>query len=301
MDVLRTPDDRFDDLPDFPYEPNYVEVDDGDGGSLRIHYVDEGEADAPLVLLMHGEPSWAYLYRKMIPHFVDAGYRCVAPDLPGFGRSDKPAEREDYTYARYVDWMGQFADEAGLDFIHLVCQDWGGLIGLRLVAAVPERFEKVVAANTFLPTGEEEMTEPFFLWRQLSQSMEQFDAGQVLQMGTIRELSDEVVDAYRAPFPDESYCSGARMLPMLVPTSTDDPEHEANVEAWDALREFEKPFLTVFGDSDPIMRGVEKIFQREIPGAKDQHHQILEDTGHFIQEDSGPELAWAAIDFFDEE
>jgi haloalkane dehalogenase len=298
MKAKRTPDARFEGLADFAYEPNYVEVDDGEGGTLRMAYVDEGERDAAPVLMLHGEPSWSYLYRKMIPLFVEAGFRAVAPDLIGFGRSDKPTRRDDYSYQRYVDWTGQFLEEAGLEDIHLVCQDWGGLIGLRLVAQAPERFSSVVAANTYLPTGDEPIPEAFFKWRELSQRMDDLDPAMVVDLGTVGEVSDEALEAYRAPFPDASYKAAAHVFPMLVPTSPDDPAAEANHAAWVQLQRFEKPFLTVFGDSDPITGGADVVLQAAIPGAKGQPHATLERAGHFIQEDQGEELARRAIDFF---
>lgn len=298
MDFKRTPEERFDDLADFPYEPHYVDIDDGEGGTLRMAYVDEGDRDAPPVLMLHGEPTWSYLYRKMLPLFVEAGYRAVAPDLIGFGRSDKPTSREDFSYARYVDWTSQFVEKAGLEDVHVVCQDWGGLIGLRLVADMPERFAKVVAANTFLPTGDEPLPDAFFKWRDLSQSMDELDAGMVVDLGTVGELSEDALAAYRAPFPDLSYQAAAHVFPMLVPTSPDDPAAEANREAWDVLQQFDKPFLTLFGDSDPIMRGADVIFQDVIPGTKGQPHGTLEKAGHFLQEDQGEELARRSIAFF---
>ncbi|MFP4598931.1 MAG: haloalkane dehalogenase [Persicimonas sp.] len=298
MEAKRTPDARFEDLADFAYEPNYVDVDDGEGGTLRMAYIDEGERDAPPVLMLHGEPTWSYLYRKMIPIFVEAGFRAVAPDLIGFGRSDKPTRRDDYTYGRYVDWTGQFVEEAGLEDIHLVCQDWGGLIGLRLVAEMPERFSRVVAANTFLPTGDEPIPDAFFKWRELSQSMDDLDPAMVVDLGTVGEVSAEALEAYRAPFPDASYKAAAHVFPMLVPTSSDDPAAEANRAAWVQLQQLDKPFLTLFGDSDPIMRGADVLFQEAVPGTKGQPHATLEQAGHFIQEDQGEELARRAVDFF---
>jgi haloalkane dehalogenase len=298
MDTLRTPDASFADLEGYPFAPHYVEVDAGDGDTLRMHTVDEGDPDGPAVLLLHGEPSWSYLYRRMIPVFVEAGHRVVAPDLVGFGRSDKPVDEEDYTYARHVDWTTQLVDALGLDAIHLFCQDWGGLIGLRMVAEAPDRFAKVVAANTFLPTGEEEVGEAFERWQQFSAGVGDMDIGQVVDMGTVGELSDEVRAGYDAPFPDARYKAGAHIFPRLVPTSPDDPGAEANRAAWEVLRAFERPFLTAFGDSDPITRGADRVLQREIPGAQGQPHTIVEDAGHFLQEDRGEELARICVDFF---
>jgi haloalkane dehalogenase len=298
MRVLRTPDERFDALPDFPFEPHYVDVADPDGGPpLRVHHLDEGPAGGEVVLLLHGEPSWSYLYRHMVPILAEAGLRVVAPDLVGFGRSDKPADRADYTYQRHVDWMARTIDALGLDRITLVGQDWGGLIGLRLVGEQPDRFARVVAANTFLPDGEASPTEAFLRWRQFSQTVETFPVGFIIDSATTTELTDEVKAAYDAPFPDESYKAGARQFPLLVPTSADDPAVPANRAAWAALERFEKPFLTAFSDQDPVTRGSDRVLQRRIAGAAGQSHTTIEGGGHFLQEDRGPELARVVLDF----
>ncbi|MGD8521706.1 MAG: haloalkane dehalogenase [Desulfobacterales bacterium] len=297
MKTLRTPDERFENLPGYPYEPNYIEVPDGEDGQLRIHFVDEGPRHAEPVLLMHGEPSWSYLYRKMIPIIVDAGYRAVAPDLAGFGRSDKPADRNDYTYQRHVDWMQAWLEEMNINSNTLVCQDWGGLIGLRLVADNPDRFARVVAANTGLPTGDNPVTEAFLNWRKFSQETPEFDVGFILQGATQTELSDEVVAAYRAPFLDDSYKEGARIFPSLVPISPDDPAAPANRKAWEVLSAFEKPFLTAFSDHDPVTAGGDKILQKLIPGARGQAHTTIQGGGHFLQEDCGEEFARVVVEF----
>lgn len=297
MQVLRTPDERFRDLPGFPFEPRYVMVPTGEEGALRMAYVDEGPRDGEVVLLLHGEPSWSFLYRKVIGVLAAAGLRAVAPDLIGFGRSDKPAAREDYTYLRHVDWVKAFLAATDLDRVTLVCQDWGGLIGLRIVGEEPERFDRVVAANTFLPTGDQPMPEAFFAWRQFSQTVPELPIGFILKSACARELAPEVMAAYEAPFPDESYKAGARAFPMLVPASPDDPASEANRRAWEALRRFEKPFLTAFGDSDPITRGGDRKLQELIPGAKGQPHTTLVRAGHFLQEDDGEALGQVVADF----
>jgi len=298
VDTLRTPDERFADLPDFPFAPHYVEVPDGEGGSVRVHYLDEGPADAPVVLLMHGEPSWCFLYRKMIPVLVDAGLRCVAPDLVGFGRSDKPTRRDDYTYARHVEWMrAALFDGLDLTGVTLVCQDWGGLIGLRLVGEHPDRFARVVAANTFLPTGDQTPGEAFFNWQRFSQEVEDFAVGFIVSGGCAERPAPEVAAAYDAPFPDDSYKAGARQFPMLVPSAPDDPAAPANRAAWEVLRRFEKPFLTAFSDRDPITGGSDKVFHREVPGCAGQPHTTIEGGGHFLQEDRGPELARVIADW----
>src|SRR4051812_8465254 len=261
MQTLRTPDEQFTDLPDFPYAPRYVEVDDGEGGRLRIAYVDEGPADGETVLLMHGEPTWSFLYRRMIPVLLDAGLRVVAPDLVGFGRSDKPAHRDDYSYARHVAWMRQaLLDELGLRDITLVCQDWGGLIGLRLVAEHPDRFARVVAANTGLPTGDQPMTEAFLAWQRFARESPDFQIGRVVANGCRTPLPPEVVAAYDAPFPDDRFTAGARVFPALVPTGPDDPAAAANRTAWEALAQWDKPFLTAFSDGDPITGGGDRVF-----------------------------------------
>ena len=292
MKVLRTPDERFAALPDFPFAPNWVEVADGDGGSLRVHYLDEGRRDGEVVLLMHGEPSWSFLYRRMIPGLTAAGLRCVAPDLVGFGRSDKPADRQHYSYARHVEWMRQaLFDRLDLSGLTLVGQDWGGLIGLRLAAEHPERFSRLVAANTGLPTGDRPPTDAFLAWQRYSQETPVFDVGAIVNGGCRTDLSPEVVAAYDAPFPDQEYTAGARAFPLLVPTSPDDPAAPANRRAWEVLAGWTKPFLTAFSDGDPITKGGHAIFQRTVPGAKGQPHPTIEGAGHFLQEDRGPELA----------
>jgi len=292
MEILRTPEERFSDLPGYSFEPHYVEVE-----GLRIHYVDEGPRDAEPVLMMHGEPSWSYLYRKMIPVITAAGYRAIAPDLVGFGRSDKPARREDYTYQRHVDWMRGLLEALDLKGITLVGQDWGGLIGLRLAAEHEERFARIVAANTGLPTGDITMGEAFLRWQRYSQSVPVFHAGGIVKGGCVSELSAEVIAAYDAPFPDDSYKAGARQFPLLVPTTPDDPAAVPNRKAWEVLSRWEKPFLTAFSDSDPVTRGADRLFRQVIPGAKDQPHTTIVGAGHFLQEDKGEELAQVVVDF----
>ncbi len=297
MDSLRTPDHRFENLPGYSFAPNYLNIDDGDGGELRVHYLDEGPNNGLAVLLMHGEPSWSYLYRKMIPGLVDAGYRVLAPDLVGFGRSDKPARRDDYTYQRHIDWMTKWLHGVGANNLVLFCQDWGGLIGLRLVASEPERFAGVVAANTFLPTGDQEASQEFMDWQSFSQSVPEFPAGNIIKGATVSELSADVITAYNAPYPDESFKEGARQFPMLVPTTPDNPASQANREAWQVLKHYDKPFLTAFSDQDPITKGGDLAFQKMIAGAKGQAHVTIEGGGHFLQEDKGEELANVLVKF----
>lgn len=297
MRVLRTPDERFRDLPGFDFRPNYLQVPDGKGGALRVHYLDEGPRTAEPVLLMHGEPSWCYLYRTMIPVFTGAGYRAVAPDLVGFGRSDKPAEMSDYTYQRHVDWIQALIDHLNLTGITLVCQDWGGLIGLRLLADNPERFARAVVANTGLPTGDHSMSEAFSAWREYSRTAPEFHVGGIIKGGCVNPLSDEIIAAYDAPFPDDTYKAGARIFPSLVPITPDDPAAEANRRAWEVLSRFEKPFLTAFSDGDPITRGGDRVFLKMVPGTRNQPHTTIAGGGHFLQEDQGEQFARVIVDF----
>ena len=299
MKALRTPDDQFDNLKDYPFEPNYLTVDDGEGGNLRVHYLDEGPATAAPVLLMHGEPTWSYLYRHMIPRFVTRGHRTIAPDLVGFGKSDKPSLRSDYTYQRHVDWMGSVLRQLDLHRITLVCQDWGGLIGLRLLAEMPDRFARVVTANTALPTGDQPMGAAFESWREFSQQSPEFRTGRIVYGGTETKLSEEEVAAYDAPFPDETFKEGARQFPMLVPARPDDPASDPNRAAWSVLKTLNMPFLTAFGSEDKVMAGVDAVFQRLIPGAQGQPHVVLPGAGHFLQEDVGDQLADLTCDFID--
>ncbi len=264
-----------------------------------MHYVDEGPRDGEPVLLLHGEPSWSYLYRKMIPLLAGAGLRAVAPDLIGFGRSDKPVERDDYTYQRHVDWTASLVEQLDLRGITLVCQDWGGLIGLRIAAEHEERFARIVAANTFLPTGDNPPGDAFLRWQEFSQKAPEFQVGNIVRGGCRTQLPAEVVAAYDAPFPDDRYKAGARVFPLLVPTRPDDPASAANRAAWEVLRRWEKPFLTAFSDEDPITRGADKAFQGMVPGTKGQPHTTIAGGGHFLQEDRGEELAKAVIGFIE--
>jgi haloalkane dehalogenase len=306
MDVIRTPDECFENLPDYDFSPHYASIpaDPSDGGAdeatLRVHYLDEGPRDAAPVLLMHGEPSWSYLYRHMIPPLVAAGHRVVAPDLVGFGRSDKPTRMDDYSYARHVGWMAALLfDQLDLRDITFFGQDWGGLVGLRLVAAQPDRFARLVVANTGLPTGHGAMSDAFLAWQKFSQEAEHFPVGAIVNGGSASDLPPEVVAAYDAPFPDDSYKAGARIFPTLVPTSLDDPASADNVAAWDVLSRFDRPVLCAFSDQDPITKGGDAPFLERIPGAAGQPHTVAEGGGHFLQEDCGPQLAQTVIDFID--
>lgn len=293
MEYLRTPEERFANLPDFPYEPRYVEVPPG----LRMAWVEAGPSDGPVVLMLHGEPSWSFLYRKVMRVVSAAGYRSVSPDLIGFGRSDKPKRREDYTFQRHVDWVAAFIQQTNLRDITLLCQDWGGLIGLRLVGEHPEWFSRVIAANTFLPTGDQKPPPAFFTWRDLSQNIPELPVGRIVSGGCTRSLSDEVVAAYDAPFPDESFKAGARQFPMLVPASPEDPATVANRRAWEGLERFDKPFLTAFSDGDPITKGADRVLQQRIPGARNRAHETIASGGHFLQEDQGEALGDAVVRF----
>ena len=289
MRVLKTPDERFAGLADWPYAPRFATVVDADGTAMQLHYVDEGPREGPVVLLMHGEPSWAYLYRKIIAGLAAAGCRAIAPDLIGFGRSDKPADRNDYTYERHVAWMSQWLAQLDLADVTLFCQDWGGLIGLRLVAAHPEQFAGVVVGNTGLPVGAG-LSEGFEAWLNFSQSVPTLPIGFILNGGCARDLSADEIAAYEAPFPDESYKEGARQFPKLVPITPQHASVAENQAAWAVLERFEKPFLTAFSDGDAVTRGGEAAFQARVPGAKGQPHLILS-GGHFLQEDSPAEIA----------
>ena len=299
MDYLRTPDDRFNDLAGYPFQPNYLMVDDTEGGHLRVHYLDEGSRTADPVLLMHGEPSWSYLYRKMIPILTAAGHRVIAPDMVGFGKSDKPTRRSDYTYQRHVDWMSSVLRQLDLQRITLVCQDWGGLIGLRLWAEMPGRFARIVIANTALPTGDQPMSKAFEAWQAYSQQTPDFNAGKIVFGGTVNKLTDREIAAYNAPFPDDNYKQGARQFPLLVPVNPNDPAAGPNRAAWQILRTLDTPVLTLFGAEDKVMAGVEQTFQRALPGASGQPHLVLSGAGHFLQEDVGPEVARLTLDFID--
>ena len=293
MNVLRTPDERFTNLPGYDFVPRYVEV----GGGLRMHFVEHGPADGPVVVMLHGEPSWSFLYRAMIHACADAGLRVLAPDLIGFGRSDKPSAQSDYSYQRHVDWTWEWFEILELSQVHLVCQDWGGLIGLRHVAEHPERFAAVIAANTGLPNGMFPVSKAFLKWREFSRTSPEFDIGRILQGGTVSELPPDIIAAYEAPFPDDTYKAGARIFPSLVPINRDDPAVPAQQAAWKSLMTFNKPFLTAFSDEDPITRNGDKLLRKLIPGTRGQPHTTIAGAGHFLQEDQGLQLANVVIEF----
>ena len=285
MEILTTPERHFDGVPAFGFESKRTGIGDG----LIVHHVEAG--DGPVVLLMHGQPTWSFLYRGMIGPLVEDGYRVVAPDLIGFGRSAKPRDMGDHTYERHVSWMSEWLDAVDLDGMTLFAQDWGGLIGLRLLASQPDRFARLAVANTALPTGHERMPDAFFSWREFVRTTPDFDCGRIVQGATQRRLSDEEVAAYNAPFPDDAHRAGPRVMPSLVPTSPDDPSSEPNQAAWAVLSKWERPTVTLFSDSDPITAGGERVFQSKVPGAAGQPHQTIAGAGHFLQEDAGPLLA----------
>lgn len=285
--VLRTPEERFAGLPDFPYHPNYVELD-----GLRIAYVDEGPRDAAPVLLMHGEPTWSFLYRKMIPVLLAQGHRVIAPDLVGFGRSDKPTHKADYSYANHVAWMVAWMERMDLRHATLFCQDWGSLIGLRMATHSPERFDRIVLANGGLPTGAHgPVPKAFRIWRAFARFSPVFPIGQIVNAGCANKLDPVALQAYDAPFPSRRYKVAARLFPGFVPTRPDDPERAANEQAWEVLKQWHKPFLTLFSSRDPVTRGGDRIFLKLVPGTRGQPHAVTRGAGHFLQEDKGPELA----------
>lgn len=286
MRVLRTTDDRFRDLPDYPFEPHWTEL----AGGLRMHHVEEGPSDADPVLMLHGEPTWSYLYRHMVPVFADAGLRAIAPDLVGFGKSDKPGARSDYSYQSHMDWLTEWLLALDLTRITLICQDWGSLLGLRLAAEHPDRFDRIVVANGFLPIADRPAGRAFRLWQLFATRTPVFPAGRIVAAGTGRSLTKAERAAYDAPFPGRSYQAGARAFPALVPTKPDDPAVPANREAWRRLGEWEKPFLTLFGSGDPILGKADRPLQAHVPGAAGQPHDRLR-GGHFVQEDAGVEIA----------
>ena len=292
MPILRTPDECFSSLKDYSFSPNYVMIDD-----LRLHYVDEGNPLGKVILLMHGEPTWSYLYRKIIPLLAEQGYRVIAPDLIGFGKSDKPSELGDYSYKKHVDWITMFIQQLDLQNITLFCQDWGGLIGIRVVTENQERFAGIIASNTGFPTGDQAPSDAFKQWQEFSQTIPVFPVGNIVNGACVNKLSAETIAAYDAPFPSEKYKAGARVFPKLVPTAPDDPASADNRKAWQNLMTWQKPFLTCFSDSDPITKGADLVFQKLIPSTKGQNHTTIVAGGHFIQEDKPTEVAEIILEF----
>jgi len=293
--VLRTPDSRFENLPGYNFEPHYVSID-----GYRIHYIDEGPADGEVILMLHGEPSWSYLYRKMIPLFVEAGYRAIAPDLIGFGRSDKPVSMDVHTYQFHVDTQRALIEALNLTGVTFVGQDWGGLIGLRVVAENEGRFSRVAIANTGLPDPQVAQIpddSAFMNWKRMNQRM--IDAGDIPtgDMISTNVGDPSVKAAYDAPFPDPSYKAGPLIMPQRVPVTRNDPGAAEGGAAWEVFRRWEKPFLTSFSDGDPITAGNEIRFQEQIPGARSQPHTKIQGAGHFLQEQKGEQWAQLIIEF----
>lgn len=293
VEVLKNYPSDFEGLKEWGYKEHFYTL-KTEYGDMNIHYVDEGSSSENTVLLLHGEPDWGYIYRKFIDPLVAAGVRVVVPDLPGFGKSDKLSERSSYTYEKYVNWMQTWMKDLELDNITLFGQDWGGLIGLRLVTENEEMFKNVVISNTALPTGDISAGKSFEDWKNYAQTVENFHAGGIIKGGTVKGLDQYVIDAYNAPFPDDSYKEAARQFPMLVPVTPDNPSSQKNREAWEVLKNWNKPFLCVFSEQDQIFNGVDKAFTKLIPGCQNQPHKTIQ-GGHFIQEDNPEECIEAIL------
>lgn len=299
MKVLRTPDSCFENLPGYDFRPNYTTIKDNDGTELRIHYVDEGPQDAEPILLMHGNPAWAYLYRKMIPGLLTTGRRVIAVDFVGCGRSDKPAKQKYYTLDRHIDWMTKWLLALDLNHITLFCQDWGGVIGLNLVADLPERFDRVIAANTGLPVGDG-ANKALRIWQRVMKFLPAFPMRFALKPAIQTEdFSDEEYRAYLAPFPQWKYQAGILSFAQLIPVFPNNPGAPRNRAALKKLEQFDKPFLTLFGTRDPISKGMEVTLQNHIPGTKGQNHKRISGAGHFIQEDKSEVLIAEIIPFLE--
>ena len=292
QDVLRTPEERFANLPDFPYTPHYTEI-----GGLRVAHIDEGPKDGPVVLLMHGEPAWSFLYRKMIPILAGAGFRVLVPDQVGFGRTDKPTRAADYTYEHHVQWMSAWLESQNVHNITLFCQDWGSLIGLRMVAEMPDRFARIALSNGGLPTGKEKIQRAFHIWRAFAMYSPWFPIGKIVRTGCAQGLDDAAVAGYDAPYPNRHYKVGARVFPTLVPIDPSNPARPANERAWELFKAWQKPFITLFSTRDPVTKGGQVAWQHKVPGAAGQNHTQIREAGHFIQEDKGEEVARALMQF----
>ena len=330
MKVLRTDDSRFENLSGYDFKPNFIDIETADQTQLRLHYLDEGPRDGEIILCMHGQPSWSYLYRKMIPILTKAGKRVLAPDLVGFGKSDKPTDRDNYSYKNHISWMNQWLGKLGVTDITLVCQDWGGLIGLRVLANNHDKFSRLVVANTGLPSSETITPElsammtghyaglpipdaamvreqfiqqsqiAFLYWIKYCDQSAQFSVRDVFKM--LSNISDEkILDGYEAPIPDDDHAAGARAFPTLVPIMDHHRDDIAdNDRAWKVLKNFEKPVLTAFSDNDPVTKNGEKPFQKYIPGAAKVTHTTIKDAGHFLQEDQPESLSQAILKFMKE-
>lgn len=286
MEIIRTPEERFNNLPDYSFSPNYVEVEKG----LRMHYVDEGPKDADPILMLHGEPSWSYLYRHMIPECANVGHRVIAPDLIGFGKSDKLGKQKDYTYAKHVQWVLTLIEELDLKNITLVCQDWGSLIGLRLATENTDRFARIVIGNGGLPSGHEKLPRALRIWRTFAKYSPIFPISKIINGACFKKLSPDELRAYDAPFGSKKEKAGSRVFPSLIPTTPSMAGSKENVAAWKVLEAWDKPFVTCFSNGDPITRGGDKMMQKRIPGTKGMPHVTLK-GGHFLQEDSPEEFA----------